>query len=173
MPVKAPFVAASMSASGRMMFGDLPPSSSVTRFSARPALAPISRPTSVEPVKASLSTSGWSTSAAPIWPSPVITLSTPSGIPASSASSPSRVAGRGRDVDDLGEGQGLAVVERLQLGQLVGVLLDQPGQALDQRAAVGGGHRRPGAVLERGARGAHGAVDILRAGLGEHGDRLA
>ncbi len=40
------------------MLGDLPPSSSVTRLSARPASAPISRPTAVEPVKAILSTSG-------------------------------------------------------------------------------------------------------------------
>ena len=71
------------------MFGDFPPSSSVTLFSARPALAPISRPTAVEPVKAILSTSGWSTSAAPVSPSPVITFSTPSGMPASSASSAS------------------------------------------------------------------------------------
>ena len=75
-----------------MMLGDLPPSSSVTRLSALPALAPISRPTTVEPVKAILSTPGWSTSAAPVSPSPVITLSTPSGSPASSASSPSRSA---------------------------------------------------------------------------------
>ena len=77
------------------MFGDFPPSSSVTRLSARPAFAPISRPTTVEPVKAILSTSGWSTSAAPVSPSPVITFSTPSGRPASSASSPSRSAVKG------------------------------------------------------------------------------
>ena len=57
-----------------MMLGDLPPSSSVTRLSARPALAPISLPTSVEPVNAILSTPGWSTSAAPVSPSPVRTL---------------------------------------------------------------------------------------------------
>ena len=75
-----------------MMLGDLPPSSSVTRLSARPALAPISRPTTVEPVKAILSTPGWSTSAAPVSPSPVTTLTTPGGMPASSASSPSRSA---------------------------------------------------------------------------------
>ena len=74
------------------MLGDLPPSSSVTRLSARPALAPISRPTTVEPVKAILSTPGWSTSAAPVSPSPVTTLTTPGGMPASSASSPSRSA---------------------------------------------------------------------------------
>ena len=75
-----------------MMLGDLPPSSSVTRFSARPALAPISRPTAVEPVNEILSTPGWSTSAAPVSPSPVTTLRTPGGKPASSASSPSRSA---------------------------------------------------------------------------------
>ena len=59
-------MARSRSASGRMMFGLLPPSSRVTRFSERPHLAPISRPTTVEPVKATLSTPGWSTSAAPV-----------------------------------------------------------------------------------------------------------
>ncbi len=74
------------------MFGLLPPSSSVTRFSARPHLAPISRPTTVEPVNATLSTPGWSTSAAPVSPAPVSTFSVPSGKPASSASSPSRSA---------------------------------------------------------------------------------
>ncbi len=40
------------------MLGLLPPSSSVTRFSDRPHLAPISRPTTVEPVNATLSTPG-------------------------------------------------------------------------------------------------------------------
>jgi hypothetical protein len=78
-----------------MMFGDLPPSSSVIRLSAAPALAPISRPTAVEPVKAILSTPGWSTIADPVSPPPVRTLRTPSGMPASSASSPSRSAVRG------------------------------------------------------------------------------
>ena len=81
MPRKEPLTAASRSASGRMMFGLLPPSSSVTRFSARPHLAPISRPTAVEPVNATLSTPGWSTSAAPVSPSPVSTFSVPSGKP--------------------------------------------------------------------------------------------
>ena len=75
-----------------MMLGDLPPSSRVTRLSARPAFEPISRPTAVEPVNATLSTPGWSTTAAPVSPSPVTTLSTPAGMPASSASSPMRRA---------------------------------------------------------------------------------
>ncbi len=39
------------------------------------------RPTSVEPVNAILSTSGCLTSAAPVSPSPVTTLSTPAGKP--------------------------------------------------------------------------------------------
>ena len=75
-----------------MMFGDSPPSSSVTRLSAPPAFAPISRPTSVEPVKAILSTPACSTSAAPVLPSPVSTFSTPGGKPTSRASSPRRSA---------------------------------------------------------------------------------
>ena len=69
--MKEPLIAASRSASGRMMFGHLPPSSSVTRLSIRPQVAPILRPTSVEPVKAILSMPGCSTIAAPVSPSPV------------------------------------------------------------------------------------------------------
>ena len=40
-----PPIAAFRSASSKMMFGDLPPSSSVTRLRSRPAFEPISRPT--------------------------------------------------------------------------------------------------------------------------------
>ncbi len=58
----------------------------------RPAAWAISLPTSVLPVKATLSTPSCSASAAPASPKPVITLSTPGGIPASSASSPRRSA---------------------------------------------------------------------------------
>ena len=77
------------------MFGLLPPSSSVTGFSAWPHLAPIARPTIVEPVKAILSIPGSSTSAAPVSPSPVRTLSVPFGSPTSVAICPSRSAVRG------------------------------------------------------------------------------
>ena len=46
----------------------------------------IERPTSVEPVKATLATSGCSTSRCPqVRPGPTTTLTTPSGMPASSA----------------------------------------------------------------------------------------
>ena len=39
----------------------------------------IARPTSVEPVNATLSTSGWATSARPVSPAPVTMLTTPGG----------------------------------------------------------------------------------------------
>ncbi len=52
-----------------------------------------SRPTAVEPVNATLATSGCSASRAPtVGPAPTTTSNTPSGIPASSASSASRRA---------------------------------------------------------------------------------
>ena len=85
--------AASMSASANTMFDDLPPSSRVTRFtwSAQPAM--IRLPTSVEPVKQTFRTSGLVTNRSPTTdPLPGITVKTPSGIPASSASSARRIA---------------------------------------------------------------------------------
>ncbi len=50
-------------------------------------------PTSVDPVKASLRTSGWVRMASPATdPGPVTTVKTPSGKPASNANSPRRMA---------------------------------------------------------------------------------
>ena len=70
------------------MFGDLPPSSSVIRFSDSAEPRMICLPVEVSPVNAILSMPGWSTI---IWPTdapgPVITLSTPAGTPASTAAS--------------------------------------------------------------------------------------
>ena len=78
------------------MFGDLPPSSSETFFRLPAAARTMILPTSVEPVKAILSTSGCATSGAPASsPKPVTTLTTPGGSPASSISSPSRSAESG------------------------------------------------------------------------------
>ena len=57
--------AASRSASAKTMLADLPPSSSVTRLIVAAAPAAIERPTSVEPVKAILATSGCSTRRCP------------------------------------------------------------------------------------------------------------
>ncbi len=78
-----PSTALSMSASSKTMNGDLPPSSSV-RLLPLPAVASrIARPTSVEPVKATLSTPGCATSAAPVAPAPVTIFTTPAGSPIS------------------------------------------------------------------------------------------
>ena len=85
--------AASMSASAKTTLADLPPSSSVTRLIVCAAPAAIPRPTSVEPVKAILATSGCSTSRCPqTEPGPATTLRTPSGMPASSAIRSSSIA---------------------------------------------------------------------------------
>src|ERR1041384_2018800 len=82
---------ASGSASGSTMCGDLPPSSSDTFFMLPSAADVISRPTSVEPVNATLSTPGCAAIAAPTTlPEPGTTLSTPGGNPACSTSSASR-----------------------------------------------------------------------------------
>src|SRR5450830_444994 len=84
----APSTAWSMSASSRMMLADLPPSSRVTFFTPSDAIRMISRPTSVLPVKATLSTSGWLHRVLPSSPpGPVTTLMTPLGMPAARAAS--------------------------------------------------------------------------------------
>ncbi|CAM5244364.1 hypothetical protein STENM223S_09818 [Streptomyces tendae] len=51
------------SALGRMTLADLPPSSRATRLTAALAVAPMRRPTAVEPVKETRSTPGCSASA--------------------------------------------------------------------------------------------------------------
>ncbi len=78
-----PSTAASRSASSKTRKGDLPPSSSVSPLPVPAVARRISRPTSVEPVKATLSTPGWATSAAPVAPSPVTMFTTPAGRPTS------------------------------------------------------------------------------------------
>ena len=67
------------------MFADLPPSSSVTFFTVPDASCMMRRPTSVEPVNATLSTSGCCAISSPaLPPGPVIRLTTPGGRSASS-----------------------------------------------------------------------------------------
>src|SRR5215471_17682279 len=84
-PNSAPSTAASQSASAKKMFGDLPPSSSVTRFSVSAADFTIILPTAALPVNAILSTPGCATSAAPATsPTPFKMFTTPGGNPASS-----------------------------------------------------------------------------------------
>ena len=79
--------ARSTSASANTRWADLPPSSSVTGATRLAAAPAIRLPTSVEPTKLRWSTPGWAASAAPAsGPSPVTTLTTPGGRPASPAS---------------------------------------------------------------------------------------
>ena len=55
----APSTATERSASSRMMLGPLPPSSRVTRLMVPAAWLRMDLPTAVDPVKATLRTSGW------------------------------------------------------------------------------------------------------------------
>ena len=86
----------SRSASAKTMFGLLPPSSSEIFFTLPAASRMISWPVVVSPVKATLPMPGWAAMDAPAEPpGPVTTLRTPAGMPASRASSPSRIAVNG------------------------------------------------------------------------------
>ncbi len=104
--------AASRSASAKTTFADLPPSSSVTRLILSAAAAAIRRPTSVDPVKAILATSGCSTSRCPqTEPGPATTLTTPSGSPAAAAISRQLERGQRRQLGRL-QDDGVARRER-------------------------------------------------------------
>jgi hypothetical protein len=92
-PYGAEAAAFSTSASANTMLALLPPSSRVTRFTCSAARAMMRVPTSVEPVKQTLRTSGWVTNRSPTTePFPGRTVRTCSGSPASRASSPIRIA---------------------------------------------------------------------------------
>ena len=91
MPLTTPSTAWSSGASSNTMFAALPPSSSVRRFPLPAVARRMILPTSVEPVKAILSTSA-STSAAPVSPAPVTMFTTPGGSSASWITSASRSA---------------------------------------------------------------------------------
>ena len=79
MPLTMPSTAWSSGASSNTTLAALPPSSSVTFLRVPATERAIWRPTSVEPVKATLSTPGCSTSARPVSPAPVTMLTTPGG----------------------------------------------------------------------------------------------
>ena len=78
---------------------------------------------------------------------------------------------RGGDVALRG-GQRLAVVERLELGELGAVGLDQLGERVDQPGALRRRDLAQGALECAAGRG-DGALDVLGAGLGDGDDRLA
>ena len=84
-----------------------------------------------------------------------------------------QVLDRERHVHAPGELDRLAVVERLQLGELVGVVLEGLGEGQHRARALGRGDAVPAPVLERLAGGAHGAVHVRGAGVGHLGDRPA
>ena len=68
-----------MGASSKTMLAALPPSSRVTFFCEPATDLAIALPTSVEPVKATLSTSGCGDQRRPVAPAPVMMLTTPAG----------------------------------------------------------------------------------------------
>ena len=77
------------------------------------------------------------------------------------------------DIGDAGDGKRLAVVERFEFGEFLEVLLEQVAELPHQAAALGGLHAGPRAVVEGGAGGADGAVDVLGLSLGNVGHDLA
>eukprot|EP01139_Manchomonas_bermudensis_P024366 Amastigsp_a842540_113.p4 type:complete len:153 gc:universal Amastigsp_a842540_113:990-532(-) len=89
-----PSTAESRSAESKTMNGDLPPSSSEIFLPEPARRRRRSRPMGVEPVKATLSTSGWSARTEPARPEAVTTLMTPAGTPASAQISAKRSAER-------------------------------------------------------------------------------
>ena len=112
MPLTMPSTAWSIGASSKTMLAPLPPSSRVTFLSVPAIWRAIALPTAVEPVKATLLTSGCATSAAPV------------------------VAVPGKDVDDaLGQARLAADVREEQRGQR-----GRLGGLQDHRVA--GGERR-------------------------------
>ena len=92
MPLTIPSTAWSSGASSNTMLAALPPSSRVSFLPDPARVRWIALPTSVEPVKATLSTPSWPTRAAPVSPAPVRMLTTPSGSSASWRISPRRRA---------------------------------------------------------------------------------
>jgi ParB family chromosome partitioning protein len=66
-----------------------------------------------------------------------------------------------RNVGDARDADRLAIVERLELRELLGVGLDQVGQLPDRAAALGRGHAAPRTALEGAPRRAHGAIDVF------------
>ena len=76
------------------------------------------------------------------------------------------VRGRPAHVDEAREARRLAIVERLDLGELLVVRFDRVGERHHQPLTPGRGHRGPRTVGEGGARGGDGTVDVLGAGVG-------
>ena len=80
---------------------------------------------------------------------------------------------RRRHVDALRDDERLAVVERLDLGELLRVGLDQVGELEQPALAIDRPRRAPFARLERGARRLHGEVHVAAPAAGTGGHHLA
>ena len=81
------------------------------------------------------------------------------------------VRGHQRDVDVAGLLDRLAVVDRLEHGQLAGALLDDAGDPVEVLGALAAGHPRPGPRVGP-PRGLHRRVDVGLVGLGDLGEHL-
>ena len=235
MPLTMPSTAWSTGASSKTMLAALPPSSRVTFFCVPATDLAIARPTSVEPVKATLSMSGCETSARPVSPAPVTMLTTPGrqvglladlreqqrgergglgrlehhGVAAGQgrgdlpgqhqqrevprddlaghaqrraavagvlqlvgpAGVVEEVRGDGRDVDVARLPDRLAVVDRLQDGELAAALLDDPGDPVEVLRALAARHRAPDPVVGL-AGGLHRAVHVGVVRLRDLGEDL-
>jgi len=85
------------------------------------------------------------------------------------------IAGDGeRQVSGAGDMIGLAVVEGLELGEFVGIFLDEIGELVHEIAALRCGELlTPRACFECGARGAYGFVNVGSVGFRYLGDDFA
>ena len=148
MPFALPWIAASNSASANTMLGDLPPSSSVTRFNVSAPVRMMILPTSFEPVNPTLSTFGWDVSGAPhVSPNPVSTFSTPAGKP--------RLL---QDLRDLERGQ----------RRLLGGLQDHRAPGRDRRRHLLHGHHHRVVPRRDGGGHAHRLLHDERHRVGTH-----
>ena len=95
--ITAPATAAATSASSRTRLTDFPPSSRKVRFTVAAPASTTRRPVTVDPVNATMSTSGDVVSTSPVrWSADGTTLTTPGGMSVCSATSrPMRVAFHG------------------------------------------------------------------------------
>jgi hypothetical protein len=76
-----------------------------------------------------------------------------------------------RQVDHPGLGAGLAHLERLEAGEILAARVEQVGEPAEQQATGRAVQPPPGAILERGAGGAHRQVDGHPVGLGDRRER--
>src|SRR6218665_3209151 len=187
MPFTIPSMASSRGASSKTMFAAFPPSSRVSRLDVPATCRAIDRPTSVDPVNATLSTSSCATSAAPVARAPVIMFTTPGGSSAccsisAKSSAVSEVVSAGLSttvlpVASVGEEPGgnerdidiprffdrLAVVEGFCDRKFPRTLLHEPGNPIEVLTAVTRRHPRPNGVVGA-TRGCNSGGDILLGG---------